>query len=81
MLLARLWHDKRYEGNATWHHKWYERHDCADDWLVVQGLRGSLGFDKCNHVTNYRRLPYMGKQEVTLHNVLHYDDKTLSRGA
>jgi hypothetical protein len=24
---------------------------------------------------------YMGKQEVTLHNVLHYDDKTLCRGA
>jgi hypothetical protein len=82
MLLSRLWHDKRYERNVIRHCKWYEQCDCADDWHVIQGLHGSLGFDKCyqRHVTNCRRLPHMGKQEVTLSNILHDDDKTLSRG-
>ncbi len=80
MLLARLWHDKRYKENVIWHHKLYKRHDCADDQHVVQGLCGRLGFNKHHDVPNCARMSHMGKQKVTLHHVLHYDDKTLSGG-
>jgi hypothetical protein len=42
MLLARLWHDKRHEGNAIWHRKWHKKHDCADDQHVTLGLISTM---------------------------------------
>jgi hypothetical protein len=43
--------------------------------VAVSGLISAI-----MHVTSCRRLPHMGKQEVTFRNILRDDDKTLSRG-
>jgi hypothetical protein len=48
--------------------------------VLMAGLHGSLRFGNCHDVANCRRLSHMGKQEVTLHNILRYDGKTLSGG-